>query len=81
VSLGTCVLWYAWQQPVGVRFTMRDRAITMEAVYRIISQVDGTFAIERTEPGKAPVVTRHFKTEKQARAHVANLKRLPPRTD
>jgi hypothetical protein len=53
----------------------------MEAAYRIISQSDGTFAIERTEPGKAPVITGHFKTEEEARVHVANLKKLPPNTD
>lgn len=39
----------------------------MEATYRIISQADGTFAVERTEPGKEPVVTGHFKTEAEAR--------------
>jgi hypothetical protein len=53
----------------------------MEATYRVISQADGSFAIERTEPGKAPAITGHFKTEEEARAHVANLKRLPPDTD
>jgi hypothetical protein len=53
----------------------------MEATYRIISLADGSFAIERTEPGKAPVITGHFKTEEEARAHVANLKKLPPDTD
>jgi hypothetical protein len=35
----------------------------MEATYRIISQAERTFAVERTEPGKEPVVTGHFKTE------------------
>jgi hypothetical protein len=60
-----------------------DRAIlrSMEATYRIISRADGTFAVERTEPGKAPVITGHFKTEDEARAHVANLKRRPTNTD
>ncbi len=53
----------------------------MEATYRIISLADGSFAIERTEPGKAPVTTGRFKTEEEARAHVANLKKLPPDTD
>jgi hypothetical protein len=53
----------------------------VEASYRILSETDGTFAIERTEPGKAPVITGHFKTEEEARAHVADLKRLPPDTD
>jgi hypothetical protein len=53
----------------------------MEATYRIISQADGTFAVERTEPGKPPVVTGHFKTEKEAHAHVADLKKRPPDTD
>jgi hypothetical protein len=50
----------------------------MEAIYRIISQADGTFAVERTEPGKEPVVTGHFKTEAEARRHVADLKKLGP---
>jgi hypothetical protein len=53
----------------------------MEATYRIISHADGTFAVERTEPGKPPVVTGHFKTEQEARAHVADLKKRPPDTD
>jgi hypothetical protein len=53
----------------------------VEASYRILSQADGTFAVERTEPGKAPVITGRFKTEEEARAHVANLRRLPPDTD
>jgi len=53
----------------------------MEAIYRIISQADGTFAIERTVPGKAPVIIDHFKSEEEARAHVADLKKLPPDTD
>ena len=29
----------------------------MEAIYRIVSQADGTFAVERTEPGKEAVVS------------------------
>jgi hypothetical protein len=53
----------------------------MEATYRIISQADGTFAIERTEPGKEPVVTGHFKTEEEARRCIADLKKLAPSTD
>ena len=56
-------------------------AAAMEASYRIISQADGTFAIERTEPGKEPVVTGHFKTEEEARHHIADLKTLAPSTD
>jgi len=50
----------------------------VEASYRIVSQADGTFAVERTEPGKAPVLTGHFKTEDAARAHVADLKKMAP---
>jgi len=53
----------------------------MEAAYSIVSQADGTFAVERTEPGKSPVVTGHFKTEKETRAHVADLRKRPPDTD
>ena len=53
----------------------------MEATYRIISHADGRFAVERTEPGKPPVVTGHFKTEQEARAHVADLRKRPPDTD
>jgi hypothetical protein len=53
----------------------------MEATCRIISHADGTFAVERTESGKPPVVTGHFKTEKEARAHVADMKKRPPDTD
>ena len=53
----------------------------MEATYRIISQADGTFAIERTEPGKESVISGCFKTEEEARHHVAELKRRPPDTD
>jgi hypothetical protein len=52
--------------------------IAMEASYRIISLADNTFAIERTEPGKEPVVSGHFKTEDEARAHVADLKKMAP---
>jgi hypothetical protein len=51
---------------------------TMEASYRIVSRVDGTFAVERTEPGKEPVTSGHFKIEAEARAHVADLKKLAP---
>jgi hypothetical protein len=50
----------------------------VEASYRIISQADGTFAVERTEPSKEPVVTGRFRTEEEARRHVAELKRLGP---
>jgi hypothetical protein len=50
----------------------------MEAFYRIVSQADGTFAVERTEPGKERVVSGHFKTEAAARARVADLKKMPP---
>jgi hypothetical protein len=50
----------------------------MEAIYRILSQADGTFAVERTEPGREPVVSGHFRTEAEARAHVADLKRTAP---
>jgi hypothetical protein len=50
----------------------------MEASYRIVSQADGTFAVERTEPGKDPVISGHFKTEAEARAHVADLKKAAP---
>ena len=53
----------------------------MEASYRIVSRADGTFAIERTEHGKEPVITGHFKTEGEARHHVADLKKLAPSTD
>jgi len=53
----------------------------MEASYRIVGQADGTFAIERTEPGKEPVITGHFKTEAEARRHIADLKKLAPSTD
>jgi hypothetical protein len=44
--------------------------------YRIVSQADGTFALERTEPGKEPVVSGHFETEVEARAHVAELEKM-----
>lgn len=50
----------------------------MEASYRIVGQADGTFAVERTEPGKERVVSGHFKTEAEARAHVADLKKMTP---
>jgi hypothetical protein len=53
----------------------------MEASYRIVSQADGTFAIERTEPGKEPVISGHFKTEAEARHHIAELKKLALSTD
>jgi hypothetical protein len=53
----------------------------MEASYRIVSQADGTFAVERTDPGKGPVVTGHFKTEAEARHHIADLRKLAPSTD
>jgi hypothetical protein len=52
--------------------------VAMEASYRIVSQTDGTFAVERTEPGEAPVVSGHFKTEAEARAYVADLKKMAP---
>jgi len=55
--------------------------MSMEASYRIVSQADDTFAVERTEPGKRPVVTGHFKTEAEARRHIADLKKLVPSTD
>ena len=54
---------------------------SMEASYRIISQANGTFDVERTEPGKESVVTGHFKTEAEARHHIADLKKLAPSTD
>jgi hypothetical protein len=52
--------------------------MNVEASYRIVSQADGTFAVERTEPGKEPVLSGHFKTDAEARAHVANLKKMAP---
>jgi hypothetical protein len=67
--------------PSRMRAVWRCYTRPMEATYRIISQADGTFAVERTEPGKPPVVTGHFKTEKEAHAHVADLKKRPPDTD
>jgi hypothetical protein len=51
----------------------------MEASYRIISQADGTFAVERTEPGREPDIIGHFKTEAEARSCVADLKKMGPR--
>jgi hypothetical protein len=54
------------------------RGMNVEASYRIVSQADGTFAVERTEPGKEPVLSGPFKTEAEARAHVANLKKMAP---
>jgi hypothetical protein len=60
------------------RARKRRKGRAVEASYRIISQADGTFAVERTEPSKEPVVTGHFKTEEEARRHVAELKRLGP---
>ena len=33
--------------------------LSMEAFYRIVSQADGTFAVERTEIGKEPIVSGH----------------------
>ena len=51
----------------------------VEASYRVIRQADGTFAVERTEPGGEPAVSGHFKTEAEARSCVANLKKLAPR--
>jgi hypothetical protein len=54
------------------------REMSMEASYRIVSQADGTFAVERTEPGKEFVVSGHFKTEAEARAHIADLKKMAP---
>jgi hypothetical protein len=50
----------------------------MEAFYRIVSQADDTFAVERREPGKEPVISGHFKMEAEARAHVADLKKMAP---
>jgi len=50
----------------------------MEASYRIVSQADGTFAVERAEPGKEPVISGHFKTEAEARARVADVKKMAP---
>jgi hypothetical protein len=50
----------------------------MEAFYRIVSQADGTFAVERTELGKEFVVSGHFKTEAEARAHIADLAKMAP---
>jgi hypothetical protein len=50
----------------------------MEATYRIISQADGTFAAERTVPGQDPVISGHYKTEAEARAHIAELKKMVP---
>jgi hypothetical protein len=52
--------------------------MSMEASYSIVSQADGTFAVERTEPGKEFVVSGHFKTEAEARAHIADLKKMAP---
>jgi hypothetical protein len=48
----------------------------VEATYRIIRQADGTFAVERTEPGKEPVISGHVKTEAEARSHVEDLKKM-----
>jgi hypothetical protein len=50
----------------------------VEASYRIVSQADGTFAIERTEPGKELDTSR---PEEEARHHIADLKKLAPSTD
>lgn len=44
----------------------------------VLSQADATFAVERTEPGKEPVLSGHFKTEAEARAHIADLKKMAP---
>ena len=52
----------------------------VEASYRIIRQADGTFAVERTEPGREPVISGHFNTEAEARSHVADLKKMGPLT-
>jgi hypothetical protein len=48
----------------------------VEAFYRIVSQADGTFAVERTEPNREPVISGHFKTEAEARAYVADQKNM-----
>ena len=50
----------------------------MEASYRIVSQADGTSVVERTEPGKEPVISGHFTPEAEARAHLADLKKMAP---
>lgn len=51
----------------------------MEASYRIVSQADGTFAVERTEPGRKPIISERFKTEAEARTYVANQKKMAAR--
>jgi hypothetical protein len=48
----------------------------METFYRIVSQADGTFAIERTEPERKPVISGHFKTEAEARSYVASQENM-----
>jgi hypothetical protein len=44
-----------------------------EPSYRIISQADATFAIERTGPNGDQVISGHFQTEAEARSYVAKL--------
>jgi hypothetical protein len=85
---GARLLWRPQAVPLNARYNATRMRVAwrcytrpMEAAYRIVSQADGTFAVERTEPGKSPVVTGHFKTEKEARAHVADPRKRPPDTD
>jgi hypothetical protein len=51
----------------------------VEASYRIVSQGDGTFVVERTEPGRKPVISGRFKTEAEARSYVADQKKMSAR--
>jgi hypothetical protein len=67
------------ERAAAIMFQTSCRHVTvvaMEASYRIVSQADGTFAVERTEPGKEPVISGHFKTEAEARAHLADLEKV-----
>jgi hypothetical protein len=41
------------------------------ASYRILSQVDGKFGVEITEPGRQPWIGASFATEREARAYIA----------
>jgi hypothetical protein len=50
------------------------------AHYRIVPQ-RVTYAVEVTEPGRAPFIRHRCKTEKQAKAWIAEQKRMEAASD
>jgi hypothetical protein len=51
----------------------------MSVSYRIISQADGAFAVEVTEPGKVPFIAGWFTSETAARAYIREQERMSRR--